>query len=181
MGCSVQVLAGVELAINEQIREKDERLQLQDEQLNKASAMLQHAARIKQDQDRKMAEMVRMLNSGANPGSVETMRKTQNYHARANEAMQAELNASRQAMAELDLSNRQLREAGASADGQRSKKVKKSKSSASISKRFSGIFRKSRSSRKRNGSATQSISVTNHNEGQGEGAPMSTLFDTPGI
>jgi len=185
-----RVLAGVEEAINEQIKEKDERLQLQDEQLNKASAMLQHAARIKQAQDRKMAEMARMLNGGIDPnrGGVDTMRKMQNYHSRANEAMQAELDASRQAMAELDRSNRQLRqqqsmsEVGGGSTKRRSKKVKKSKSSASIGKRFSGIFRKSKSSRKLNEStqSTQSMTVTNHHHAAAAegGRPMSTLFDT---
>lgn len=77
MNIDRRVLAGVEMAINETIAEKDARLQQQDEQLSKATHMLQHAARVKQLQDAKMAQMSSAVNGSGS--EIQTLRMMQNY------------------------------------------------------------------------------------------------------
>jgi len=143
MNIDRRVLAGVEMAINETIAEKDARLQQQDEQLSKATHMLQHAARVKQLQDAKMAQMSSAVNGSGS--EVQTLRLMQNYQTRAHDAIREELAHSRNSVLVLDQQNLMLKEQlqmaqAMSAPVQMRKKKNKTKSSSSLRNRLSKTF-----------------------------------------
>eukprot|EP00729_Bicosta_minor_P007876 gene7876-28303_t len=143
MNIDRRVLAGVEMAINETIAEKDARLQQQDEQLSKATHMLQHAARVKQLQDAKMAQMSSAVNGSGS--EIQTLRMMQNYQTRAHDAIREELAYSRNSVLVLDQQNLMLKEQlemaqAMAAPVQMRKKKSKTKSSSSLRNRLSKTF-----------------------------------------
>jgi hypothetical protein len=129
-----RALAGVEMAINEQIAEKDNRLQQQDEQLNKATHLLKHAARVKELQDAKLAQLGSVVNGSGK--ELETLRLMQNYATRAHDAIREELTNSRNSVMIMDQQNQMLRDQlqmqSTPVPGVKMRKKKGTKSSSSL-------------------------------------------------